>query len=83
MHQNAKQKNSSMKKIIAKEFLIIISIIAITLLSFLFTNGYNYIINNQIKISKDSLDNNHELSVQNINSLQFDYLNKTIKQTLT
>lgn len=82
MNQNAKQKNSSMKKIIAKEFLIMIAIISISLLSFLFTKGYNYFTQNEIKISKDSLENIHALSVQNINSLQYDYLNKIEKQNV-
>ena len=65
-----------MKKIIAKEFLILLSVIAIALISFPITYGYNVILSNQKQTLEDSLNNTPSLSYENINKLKLAYNNK-------
>ena len=65
-----------MKKIIAKEFLILLSTIVISLLSLVYTYGYNIILNNQKNVLEDSLTTTPTLDYKNINELKRSYNNK-------
>lgn len=65
-----------MKKIIAKEFLILLSTIVISILSLVYTYGYNIIINNQKSVLEDSLKKTSALFYENINALKSNYNKK-------
>ena len=71
-----------MKKIIAKEFLFLISILTISLFTFPFTYGYNVFLSKQKKILEDSIQNTPVLWELNYNSLHIDYNMKFSRQEI-
>ncbi len=62
-----------MKKLIAKEFLILLSIIILSLLSFVFTYSYNIILSSKKKTLEDSISNTPTLWTSNIENLRKKY----------
>ena len=62
-----------MKKIVAKEFLILLSVIVISLLTFVFTYGYNLVLSYKKNKFEDSISNNFYLWNSNIQSLRLSY----------
>jgi hypothetical protein len=65
-----------MKKIIAKEFLILLSVISISLITFPITYGYNTYLSNKKEILEDSIQNTTFLWKENYNSLRNSYNKK-------
>jgi hypothetical protein len=57
--------NTNTKKIIAREFLIFISIISITIIAFFTTYLYNFYLENKIKKIQSEIENNTELISKN------------------
>ena len=65
-----------MKKIIAKEFLILLSVLTISLLTFPITYSYNAYLSNKKKILEDSIKNTPILWEENYTSLRNSYNKK-------
>lgn len=70
-------KTTYLKKILAREFLIFISILTLSLLSFPITYGYNVYLNKEVKNIQDSITNTPKLWIDNYSNAQSVYIYKT------
>ena len=70
-------KTTYFKKILAREFLIFISILPLSLLSFPITYGYNVYLNKEVKNIQDSITNTPKLWIDNYSNAQSVYIYKT------
>ena len=65
-----------MKKIVAKEFLILLSVVFISLISFPITYGYNVYLSKEKEVLEDSIQNTPILWEKNYSALHYSYNNK-------